>query len=198
MNWLEIYIYIFFILARWPFSELESKHDGNVVKVHSQKQIPLLKSNARKMVPQNPHGSSWKPRSMKEKSVLCQMSFLLIVTIYYPKLAVFPLWDSPPPDSEGPRQHLISVPLALLQLTYGVSRSMLSTIKGAARVPDSVRCRNKATADSLWMTADTWPATHATPWEATQDLPHHFIYQSWLKLHLHPLLTPSPGVLADG
>lgn len=46
------------------------------------------------MILQNPRGSSWKTRSTQETSVFCQMSFLLIVTIYYPKLAVFPLWDS--------------------------------------------------------------------------------------------------------
>lgn len=59
------------------------------------------------------------------------------------------------PLSEETSQHLISVPLALLQMTYGVSRSMLSTIKGAAGDPGSIRCLNKATSDSLWMTADT-------------------------------------------
>lgn len=74
---------------------------------------------------------------------------------------------------------------------------MLSTIKGAAGDPDSIRCLNKATSDSLWMTADTWPATHPTPREATQDLLHHFIYQSWFKLQLHPLHA-SARVLADG
>lgn len=65
------------------------------------------------------------------------------------------------------RQHLISVPLAVLQMTYEVSLSLLSTIKGAAEDPDSASCLNKAMSDSLGTSADTWPATHPTQREAT-------------------------------
>lgn len=73
---------------------------------------------------------------------------------------------------------------------------MLSTIKGPAAEPDSASCLNKATSDSLWMSADTWPATRPSPREATLDLLHQFIYQSWLKLQLLSLHA-SPGVLAN-
>lgn len=66
-------------------------------------------------------------------------------------------------------KHLISVPLAVLQITYEVSRSLLSTIKGAAEEPDTASCLNKATSDSLGTSADTWPATRTTQREATWD-----------------------------
>lgn len=73
------------------------------------------------MVLQNPLGSSRKTRSTQEMSVLCQVSFLLNVTIYYLKLTVFPIWNSFFPPLKKQCQYLISVPLAVVQMTYEVS-----------------------------------------------------------------------------